>query len=196
MQQHRRPAAELRESAVDRVDDLLAAGLGGGPVAGLLVDAGGRLDDVPHGGCGGLADRARLFPLGQRGVGLLGDRGLVDAGQVDLDRLALVVARTECRTSGETGCASGDRTGDGGDRAADRCTGSGAGDCGRDDDHCGQPRDGGEWDRHIAADPEADVAADGAAISAPGTAPIPAPASAPPTVPAIWRPRLGPPARR
>ncbi|WP_159026027.1 hypothetical protein [Prescottella equi] len=58
-----------------------------------------------------LADRARLFPLGQRGVGLLGDRGLVDAGQVDLDRLALVVARTECRTSGETGCASGDRTG-------------------------------------------------------------------------------------
>ncbi|NKU38797.1 hypothetical protein GS901_06180 [Rhodococcus hoagii] len=135
------PRPKLRESAVDRVDDLLAAGLGGGQ-SRACWRCRAPLDDVPHGGCGGLADRARSS-LGQ----VVSVCSVIAASSMlaGRPRSGPSSSRTECRTTRNRLRLGDSAPGMAVDRAADRCTGSGAGDCVGTTTTAGQPRDGGEW---------------------------------------------------
>ncbi|GAA3136169.1 hypothetical protein GCM10020255_011230 [Rhodococcus baikonurensis] len=69
-------------------DDLLASGLSGDEVAGLLVDRRGSGDGVADSGGYGLTDGAGVLPVGERVLGLAGDGGLVDVGDLNFDGFA------------------------------------------------------------------------------------------------------------
>lgn len=69
-------------------DDLLASGLGCDEVAGLPVDRGASGDGVADSGGHGLTDGAGVLPVGERVLGLAGDGGLVDVGDLDFDGFA------------------------------------------------------------------------------------------------------------
>ena len=152
-----RVGEEFSECDVDVFDDLLSPGLSGDEVAGLLVDRGGSGDGVADSSGYGLTDGAGVRPVGERVLGLGGDCGLVDVGDLDFDGFAEFTCAV--RDGGGESCYSSAQT------AENECGGAGeegarTGADGGSGETARYPANSGDED---AAQSEADVSADGPA---------------------------------